>query len=397
MAYSDYKVTLNKKLTYDDNIYGLESGEIDSWIWEWNPQVELAFRPTDRSTYRVDMETTYGWYHNPAPGDDDFHDWSIGGKGFWELNARHNLLAEIDHIHDHDARGAGRDDTPQKNLRLREEDPDEYDKEQFRLKYTYGVKDAKGRLETEIHGFDMNYTNNHPETQILNRDEIEIVAAGFFRVRPKTQLFLEMREKRIAYEKQFRMRTTGVGFNGNHLDRDSNETRIFLGVKWEPTAKISGTIRLGEQNKRLDTAGDRVLYEPEPSYQHIENFDSTAWEADVIYEPRSYSKLHFRAVRTIRESSVSATFIDAKEEKLTWTHEWSKKLKSNMFLNRAYDNYNATGRTAEAYGIGGGVEYFVRKNLRLNADYKYVDSDSNIDSLDHHWNEVVFAVQYVIE
>ncbi len=381
LASAELILTADFEAEYNDNIYTLSDNEYDAWIYKVRPGAEFIVEQGS-STYSVLAEIESGTYSKDPSivvgnteidlGDDDYLDYKLKADADWEFNARNRLAMLAMLNHSHDERGSGRQDTIGKSLsdfiNPLNREPDEWSQGDFEVAYYLGSQESVGRFKFVGHYMGLDYTNNETLTQFLDRTEGELKAIGYFKVAPRTSLIVETRAKQVEYDKD----VLGVS-------RDSDEVRLFAGVEWEATAKTTGEVRVGYQEKNPDQAG-------------VENYDSLAWEADVIWQPKSYSSLSLNGYRGTQESSNALSFIDATQYMLSWKHEWNDRLTSDLYYMFLREDYGFSVREDEIDTIGLGVAFSATEWMDLKASYTYDDRESTLAGLDYEQNVLMFGV-----
>ncbi|MCB1616531.1 MAG: outer membrane beta-barrel protein, partial [Pseudomonadales bacterium] len=389
VVWADIVPSVEVEAQYNDNIYASEDSvalgtkQVESWVYVVRPGVDAVFE-SGANTYNVGASLEQGLYETSKNGSDDYLDSSLYGSAMFEFDASNHLEAGVEFNSAHDERGSG--STVGAGLTNRH--PDKYDELNAGVKYTLGSKDAMGRMEVSLDHMDKDYKNNTAITRFLDRDHNEIRLAGYFQVMPKTSVFVEGRHKEIEYD--------NLPAAGKAFSKDSDEDRYFVGVEWEATAKTTGTVRLGRQDKDFDGSS-------------LKDYDSAAWEVELVWQPRSYSTFYLAAQRGTDESSSSATFIDAKTYTFNWDHDWSERVSSSMFYVYTDEEYGAqpliplVKRDDKTDMFGGSVNYQMSEDLKLYTSYRYEDKDSSRKTavgakpLDYDRNVLTFGLSYAFK
>jgi len=376
-TYAEFIGHLDVETEYDDNIYLLESDEEESWIGIVRPGAEFIFEQ-GANTYTLYADVESGTYTNSVEGDDDYLDYRISGDADFQFNIRNYLSLFAEHKHGHDARGTGRTDVVNKFGLGFPDEPDEWDHNTVKALYEFGAPSARGRLALQANYLDVNYTNNRNRdgvfagTKNLDREDTELRATGYLKVWPKTSLLLEVRGKDVSYDQSI-------------PNRDSFETRVFTGLEWEATAKTTGAVRLGYQEK-------------DPDAQSADKTDSVAWEADIVWQPKSYSSFEFNTYSGTDESVNSLSYIEVDLYELTWSHDWSDRVNTQLFYRYKNDDYEgptvaSSVREDSTDTFGMGVGYNAFEWLELKASYYNEDRSSSIDGLDYRRNVVSLGAE----
>lgn len=375
-AQAEITPSVTVKQKYTDNVYKQPKKEKHTWITEVKPGI-VANAKQGGNEYELGANTEGGYY--TVDSKNDYVDWSGYGKANLEFDRRNHLDTFLKRSHKHDEIGSEASEGSKANA---QEEPDEYDQTDGDIKYTFGAKDAKGKLVLRDIYMSKNYTNNREDTAKLDRSENEYRATGYWRVMPKTSLLLEGRDKEIEYDKDYS--------NNDVLNRDyklsSNEKRLFAGAEWEATAKTTGAVRLGHAWKDFD--------EREGDSAPVDDYSMPAWETTITWAPRSYSRFTWDSTQGPLESSSSGAFIYRTSNRIDWKHDWSKRLHSKLFYMRNFDEFVGTDRNDHFQTLGGGVGYDLTRQLLLTADYSYHDRNSNQDTNDYNSSMVTFGVKW---
>lgn len=378
------KVTQEKKTTgfipsvqvrqgYTDNVYRAPKNEKHSWITTVKPGAELKMQK-GVNKYTLGANTVAGYY--TIDSRNDYVDWSGYARGEFEFDPRNHLDAGAKMSHKHDPIGTGASE----GKAVIQGEPDEYTQTDGDLKYTYGAKGAKGKLVLRDLYLNKEYTNNRDNTERLDRTDNEVRATAYWRAMPKTTFLVEGREKSIDY---LQTATRGSIY-------DSDETKQYIGVEWEATAKTTGSVRLGHVEKRPDADHGNIAKR--------DDFDSPIWESSVTWQPLSYSGFTLDYERSPTEATTGGVvFIDRTDTKLTWRHEWSSYLSSKVFARRYSDDYVTTPRSDDVDSIGAGLEYTLNHWVDLSADYLYEDKNSTFDNNDYNGSVMIFGVKFAMD
>jgi hypothetical protein len=367
LAQAEVSPSVQVEQKYNDNIYKASNNEVNSWITTVRPGVSVS---TQRggSEFELGANTEAGYY--TADTRNDYIDWSGYGSANIELDKRNQVGVLVKQSHKHDDIGSGASE----GAATLQASPDEYDQLDGDMNYTFGAKDAKGRLVLRNIYMDKDYTNNPENTKVLDRSDNEYRATTYLRVAPKTSLLLEGREKTIDYNRD----------NDAGSLPDSDETRAFVGAEWEATAKTTGSVRLGHTRKDFDAAA-------------MTDYSLPSWEAIIDWSPRSYSTFTLDSSQGAMEATSGRTFIFRTSNKLDWNHKWSSHLSSNAFLQGYKDEYKGTARQDYVEAVGAGLTYRMTDQLDLSTKYTYEDRESSNVGLDAVTNTVLFGLNWKME
>ncbi|MCV6615835.1 MAG: outer membrane beta-barrel protein, partial [Cellvibrionaceae bacterium] len=162
--------TLGLSTGYDNNLFLTDGDEEESWVTIINPQVQ--FVATDgNNNYSISYGINHGIVHSSR--DDDYTDHVLRGEMNLELNSRNYLDVAAAYSKNHEPRGTGAN---QGSAATANPEPVEYDERTFDIAYTYGGKEANGRLRVATGLLDKEYTNF--EAQNAARDRISNYVSG---------------------------------------------------------------------------------------------------------------------------------------------------------------------------------------------------------------------------
>ena len=229
----------------------------------------------------------------------------------------------------------------------------------------------KGFYSNEVRDFLMFHRTWQPNPELDNYIENEVGFDLFYRFLPLTSVLVE-----YAYT------------NRNNDDKklpstDSDSQRLWLGLTWEATAKITGTIKGGYVYRNYD--GD------------IDDFNGFGMKGDIKYKLTSYTTFGLEGFRRVVDTSVTqeqsaygADYISTGGA-LSLKHQLTYKISANAHVSYVNDYYREKGiygkkRDDDRIGLGVGVNYQVQDWLGCEASYSYVDNDSNVEIEDYQTN-----------
>jgi len=169
---------------YDDNIFLQDKfGVKSSWISELAPSVTLgAQKGVDFYTAKYTLKA--GRYHSSR--DDDYVDQLFQVNTHNEFNYRNKLDLSFDFLKLHEKRGSGISDGPFGVSKT----PYEYKDAIASVAYTYGGDESKGQIKLNASHFYRKYINYRNRTRGFDRTEDQIGPTFYYRVMPKTSLYL---------------------------------------------------------------------------------------------------------------------------------------------------------------------------------------------------------------
>lgn len=235
--------------------------------------------------------------------------------------------------------------------------------------FRYGAVDAKGRLELDGGVGNKRFLNNHETTESADVDNTNLGARFFYRVMPKTQLFVE--GVRTTYDYQ----------NGDILQLTNTDYRYLLGAKWDATAATTGTIKAGVQNKQFDSSSR-------------DDFTGFSWEASILWKPLTYTKVEFLAGRAATDpSGANVSYVMTQNNAVKWTHDWTAYFHSTATASYQRAHYHGADRADRLNAYSLGVMYDMRRWLGLGLEYNYTRRSSTEDTYDYLRHLTMFKLE----
>jgi len=169
----------------------------------------------------------------------------------------------------------------------------------------------------------------------------------------------------------------------------------FLGLTWDPSAKLSGTIKFGYVFKNFENNLPGRNNSP----------DSFALGIQTLYRYSNFTQITLTAQRAIQEDlDFGNNAYENTAFFLTISHDWtyfklttygSVSYTFNDYLNEVVDPVNGVLglRKDRLITFGAGVGRPLTKWLRLRLDYSYVDRGSNFSGFTYNEHRVMLGVQ----
>ena len=275
----------------DDNILSTENNEQSSWITRINPNL-LIETETETTLLQLNYGFKRGVIHNST--QNNYLDHNLNGVIKTAINSRNRVDIKANIIKGHDARGeevGGATTNTDKPL--------EFDLNSIQSIYTYGREGAKGRIELRAAYQDKKYTNFRTITESRDYDQTDLSAAFRYRMTEKTHAVATIRQSKIDYD------------NSN---KDSTTMKYLLGATWEATAKTSGKINVGWSDKNFKESA-------------LANASGGTWEAEINWNPKTYSNFIFSTGQEFGESNTVDSHIDTQSYNIDWQHFWKDHIK----------------------------------------------------------------------
>jgi len=301
--------------------------------------------------------------------DYDYDDHDVFAGGDWTLGLRHNFKLTGRYLDKIDPPGSLQQPlTPT---------PSHYRQPIVTGFYAYGAQDAAGKLELQAGSYTKTYDNNRrdinnlPLTEALDHSRTDLAATLLVRVQPKTYATLTARQYVYDY--------TDVA-----PTRDSTETYLLAGLRWDVSTVTSGRIGFGYQTKEFDDVAGPTKY------------SGGAWEGGLNWKPLFYSTFELATQKRTEEATGAGDFVVNQSTQLAWTHVWGSRITTVVTAARSKDKYSGINREDTTWLGGARLLYAVQRWLELGADYAGSMRESNDDSFDYLRNRFMLLANFTI-
>jgi len=326
----------------NSNTGSSNTNKTSSMVTSLNPNVVIGL-PTQGQMYALKYVGNYTQFASSAIDNFNDHSFSAFADNAWSV--RMKSLVNVNYDLGHDARNAVLTGSQEK-----------WHTSGISAMGHYGVEGAKGQFEVYVGQNSKRYdTNNSGATQFYDRSTSNVKGTFFYRIAPATQMFVEAGESKVSYDV------------ASTKPLDSTEQRYMAGVKWEATAKTTGSIKVGTVSKNFDSS-------------LRQNGTGTVWDADVTWNPKQYSKFDASLHQTFTEDGSIAGYVVSQDSNFMWIQDWSGFISSAVTLGDGEDKFQGGVRTdkRKLYSLKG--MYNFRSWLRAGLEYKNIKRDSSIST-----------------
>ncbi len=344
---------------YDDNITRASRHEVESEFYIISSAIRVEL-PSDHSVLALTAATEVIRYTDSKI--DDQEPWYLRTDWDWDPSTRQDFHLYGQYGEGTDERGTGR---RQGDAGLTPIPLDDWKRVDFGGTWRYGAIGARGRLDLKARSSTLEYTNNREQTDLLDRDWWNAGATFYWRVASKTSLLVDLLYTDIDYDL---------------AGSDSEETSWMLGVTWDATARTSGTVRYGNQQKKFDN--------PEHAA-----YNGPTWAASLVWRPRTYSMLTLTTTRRTQEPDGGADFVVRQDILLAWTHDWATRFGTMVNVGYGEDDYRPDERTDEIFYWSIGAQYMFNQHFRLGASLQGYDRDSDEQEFSYKRNIFMLTLE----
>lgn len=369
--------TLGVSLSADSNVARTNTNKIDSFVTQIAPGLRLVGSGSV-TTVSLQYQGDVGRYADSSIDNYDSH--AFVAQVDYAPTSRVKVGAVANYQLGTDPRGTGAREGQQ--LALRPLKPDEWKRAGVAANLSYGTEGSRGQVEanagtSKITYDDVRVANGFTRAQacapVVGLDPCDysrfrdyrnsfIDGTFFLRVAPKTSALFSVGQRTFTYDE------APSAARGGSLD--STEQSYYVGVRWDATARTTGTARIGRVNKDFDSGRA--------------DYTGTAYELGVQWAPRSYSQVQVTGSRNTRETNGFGDFVVTRLLSAAWTHEWTPRISSGV--DAGFGNNQTEGSIGftrpeirdedfRFFGVSG--RYQISDWLQVGAGYKYYSNDSN--------------------
>lgn len=352
----EVKPTLGLMLGRNDNVGMASTVKTAATFTKLTPKIVVEM-PTHGQVYSGTYSGAYANYSGSAQDNFTDHNFGLAAKNDW--SARFNSLVNVDYNKGHDGRNALPTVNTFKEL---------WHTTGLKGKVHYGADNAQGQFELTAGQVNKRYdSNNSTRTQLMNTDTTNVTGEFFYKIAPATNMIFHAGNQNITY------------LDAAAKSRDSTERQFMVGVKWEATAKTTGSIKIGTVKKSFALATT-------PSASN------SVWDAQVTWSPLTYSNVNFTLKQSAAESFGTGSYMVSNDTKIDWSHEWTSQVKSRLSVGDGQDKYQAVAQVNKRQTYGAGLTYSVNRWLNAGADYQFSKRNSTNTALTYKQNILMFVL-----
>lgn len=354
---------LDVQLEYDDNIFQSERNEKDSLVTRVAPAVEWEARQ-ERGRVAFGYAGNYAFFANSSDDNVDNHAFRADAE---YQGSRSSLGLYGTFAMASDPRGTGPSDGLGDAFALEVFDkPTEFDE------WGWGIDagfEPGARLGLTLgYGFlDKEYQNFREFTRERDRSTDSYSLGLSYALTGKTSAVMNLSRSDIEYD------FTPAGAAA----LDSKQDRITAGLKWEATARTTGNVQFGWEEKDFD----------DPSRDKADGF---TWEAGIDWSPRTYSTFSLSTMNTFTETDNVGSAKEVSSVGVGWRHSWNDRLSTNVGLDYSEEDFEDFDRADDFYSFSLAFDYAFQRWMALSGGVKISSRDSNQTAADFDRN-IVFV------
>ncbi|WP_076011190.1 outer membrane beta-barrel protein [Alteromonas abrolhosensis] len=349
--------SFTSSMAYVDNVANARDNQrkIYSWRTILSPEL-IAATQVDGNPVQIGYRLERGVYL--SSDNDDYTDHFVEASGNFELNSRHRVSALAQYEDGHEDRGTGFSIGTGLDIST----PDTYKSSNLSAEYSYGAVTSDGLITLKTRRQALDYDRS--EDAYLIRDRVKTMVGGEFgyQVGSATRAVLDVTKTYVRYDEQL-----------NFVTRDSDETRVLVGVVWESTAATTGFAKVGYKEKDFDNQARGTFY-------------GMDWEVGIDWQPVSYTTFRISTSADTFETNGEGDFIRGQNYSVRWNHDWLERLSTSFSVTQQNDEYvfnevDIDNRDDELMNYSAALNYQARRWLKFSTYYQFTDRDSNRETI----------------
>ena len=226
------------------------------------------------------------------------------------------------------------------------------------------------KFRIDFSNYDLNYDDQVNDYRNRNDNSYDFYI--FYKVRPKTSMFVEYEFADIRYDE--------------FPDSDSTENRYYAGLQYNVTEKTNGSIKFGyaEKDFKIGSSFDESNFSSEIQIQH--NF--TPKRALKLTGVRRYNESTMIGSMSFLTTEVTAAWLQR------LTERWSGTLRCSYSTDE-YDGLFSFGgstdnRSDTTFSVATATRYKLRDWLLFDLGYIFRTRNSNFKLFDYSTNTIFF-------
>lgn len=343
---------------HNSNIVGSDVEKVSSGFLVLTTRL-LAEARSGESRHTLSYDGNFGKYVSSP--NDDFNDHEVTAQSVNQFTARADMSARLFYLNKSDPRGL--------LARTFSSVPDRWNAIGFDANFGYGAKAAKGRIEAFLSAADKDYQNNRDRTVLYDVRTSSVGGRFLYRVSPKTRLLSELQIRQFDYN--------------SVAELDNKEVRALIGATWEAAASTTGTIKAGWMNKNFQAPGRS-------------DFSGANFEAQIRWEPRSYSMVDLIASRSAVDSFGIGVYAVETSLGTVWSHSWRSYLSTRAILSYANNRFEGLPRTDNLILAKFGSFYNLTSWVKAGAEISFQKRTSDEEAVEFRRSVVMFTLGFTI-
>lgn len=333
-------------LMYDDNVLRTQAATRGSMIGKIKPQLLWTGKLDGATEVNLGYQGEYANYFDEPTEDYDDH--MFGGDITFQMSQLLSLSLGANYRFAHETRDA--------STSILGASPNEWEQWAIAGEAIYGRRTQTMQIGARVEHADRSFTNNAQSVRDYESDSLTL--AVYYNLGPRTQLLVEPSVTEFTYP---------------NSAQDNSVQKILAGVTWTATAKTTGKFKIGYEQKDFDSAA-------------FADESGLSLDTEIIWLPKTYSRVTFRASRSLADSSLAGTSSYATSKtSADWAHDLTALTQLQVGAAYLEDDYGVL-RKDETYNVYVGLSHALKRWLTVGARYDFTTRDSSAVGADYDSN-----------
>jgi hypothetical protein len=225
----------------------------------------------------------------------------------------------------------------------------------------YGTRASIGQFIVELDYNNVDFANTNQ--RFRNTATTNVTGSYFYRIAPNTRLLVELVNANFDYS------------DAESIDDQSRLQNTYsTGIEWTSSAQTTSIFKLGYQTRDFDN----------PAFSNTKDL---AYSLDIIWQPKTYTQVTFRATRAGAESAIQGTVDTIRNTySIDLQHELSSLLVLGSLIEYTEDDISIRTDTNTNFQLG--LTYSVKHWLDISLSY-VVENRQSDDSLFDYDSELI--------
>ncbi|EEZ41737.1 Capsular polysaccharide synthesis enzyme CpsB [Photobacterium damselae subsp. damselae CIP 102761] len=368
----EFSSSVSSDYGYDDNVFNQNSDHIvGSNYYTIKPAFSITghrytkdfglYYSGDYRKYTNDVTSYQG------SSDQNYSDHNFNGIFKWEMGLRHHLELTANYGLGHEALGTGvtngfyfDDNSPAEDVasfdNFQITKPIEKKDTDFAIKYSYGAKDAKGRIDFSVGQKRLRYDvlnsysstfQTYLENENLTESEMSLIFRHSYTHKTRFDYILMYRQ----YE---------------YLDSTRDNEELLAGVSY--ISQITG-------KSKIEASITNVQ-----KYMNTTDTSSINWSVMYKWQPVNYSAIVLKSASEVKEPDNTGDYIQSYINSISWNHEFLGNVSTQLSYTHIDDKYHIRDRNDDYDYLRLNVTYVFRPRVEFNFEYNYSVYNSSLNS-----------------
>lgn len=341
--------------TYDSNVFASENNEEDDFGLLVAPRVTVASQ-WSRHALNLNAGAEAAFFSDFS--DNNYVDFDIGVGGRLDVTRNNNVRGSLSVARGHEDR-ASPDEGGSKDVT-------KFFRGDANLGYRHNFNRVFVQVDGRVIRFDYMDDPDNINQDDRDRNRYSARLRAGYAMSPRIRLFGEGEYRVVRYDETP---------DDNGVDRDSDGFAVRAGAEIDITGLVFGEVAVGYARQDYDD-GD------------LDTAEGVNALAQLTWNPTPLTSVVGAVELDVKETTVVFDGEDAsanfqKTVSVEVTHELLRNLLIDV--NAAYqrDDFEGTDRSDNVFSVGGGLTYFLNRNIGIDANYSFTTRDSDAADSDY--------------